>query len=119
MRKIMKTWLRPAAYLVAGTALVGCATASHEERAELLEKPINCETAEDDMIELAEALPSGSERAKSVFQSVTPVGLATGVLKRENKDKIKVATGKTERDLEARITEIEQTCGLESTAGTS
>lgn len=117
MRKLMTFWGRSCACIIAGTVVVGCATASHDERAELLEKPVNCDTADEDIIELAEALPSGSERAKSIFQSVTPVGLATGVLKRENKDKLKVATGKTERDLEGRINEIEQTCGLASTAG--
>lgn len=99
-----------ALFLAAGT-VTACASTTHSERADLLDKPIDCSEAPQDIADLEAALPSGFERTRSAFQSVTPVGLATGALKRENKDKIKVAAGRTGEEIEARILEIEQTCG--------
>lgn len=94
------------------TMLAGCATASHGERSALLAEPINCTTAEEDIAALDSALPSRGERARSVVQTVTPVGVATGVATGSYGDRAGVLSGATEKDLRARIDEIAATCNV-------
>ena len=88
----------------------GCASASHADRAALLNAPIDCATAQIDIAALEAAEPSGGERARSIVQSVTPVGLVTGAASGSYGDRAAVATGKTQSNIEARIVEIEQSC---------
>lgn len=98
--------------LILVVLLAGCATASHEERDALLSQPVNCETAQEDIAALEEAMPSRGERAKSAVQSVAPVGVVTGAATGQYRDRAAVATGRTEEELSARIKEIQITCGL-------
>jgi hypothetical protein len=105
------------ALLALTVLIVGCATASHHERASLLAEPVNCEAAEADIAALEAAMPSRGERAKSVVQTVTPVGAVTGVVTGTYKDRAAVLTGRTQGELTARIEDIEATCGLSKTAG--
>lgn len=88
----------------------GCASASHADRAALLNAPIDCMTAETDLAALEAAEPSGGERARSILQSVTPVGLVTGAVSGSYRDRAAVATGKTQNDIEDRIAEIKKSC---------
>jgi len=88
----------------------GCASASHADRATLLNAPIDCSTAETDIAALEAAEPSSGERARSILQSVTPVGLVTGAASGSYGDRAAVATGKTQSAIEARIVEIDQSC---------
>lgn len=101
-----------------GLALViaGCATASTEEREALLGKPIDCTVAEQDIADLEAAMPSRRERAGSAVRSVTPVGAVAGVATGTYRDRAAVLTGRTAEELNARIEEIEQACGV-SAAG--
>ena len=92
--------------------LVGCATSNHDERASLLAEPVNCESAEADIAALEAAMPSRRERALSAVQTVTPVGAVSGVATGSYKDRAAVLTGRTQGELNARIEEIETTCGL-------
>jgi hypothetical protein len=92
--------------------LVGCATASTEEREALLGKPIDCAVAEADIAALEAAMPSRRERAGSAVRTVTPVGAVTSVATGSYRDRASVLTGRTEDELSARIEEIEQTCGV-------
>lgn len=92
----------------------GCASASHADRAALLKAPIDCTTAEADLAALESAGPSSGERARSILQSVTPVGLVTGAVSGSVGDRAAVATGKTQHDIEARIAEIKQSCNAAS-----
>lgn len=96
--------------------IAGCATVSHDERASLLAEPVNCETAEADIAALEAAMPSRGERAKSVVQTVTPIGAVTGVVTGSYKDRASVLTGRTEGELNARIEEIQAKCGLSKSA---
>lgn len=92
--------------------VLGCATASHDERASLLAEPVNCETAQEDVAALQAAMPSRGERAKSAVQSVTPVGALSGVVRGSYRDRAAVLTGRTEEELAARIKEIQAQCAL-------
>ena len=91
--------------------LAGCATASHQDRESLLAEPIDCTIADEDIAALQAAMPSRRERARSAVQSITPVGVATGVISGSYGDRASVLTGRTEDELAARIEEIEVTCG--------
>lgn len=98
--------------------LAGCATSHQDDRASLLAEPVNCETAEADIAALEAAMPSSGERAKSVIQTVTPVGAVVSVVSGSYQDRAAVLTGRTKGELTARIEEIEAVCGLsESAAG--
>ena len=96
--------------IIALASLAGCATASHAERAALLDASITCATADADIAALEAAHPSSGERARSILQSATPVGVVTGAATRSYADRASVATGKTGSDIEARIAEIKQQC---------
>tara|TARA_R110000765_G_scaffold53003_1_gene106429 strand:- start:126 stop:470 length:345 start_codon:yes stop_codon:yes gene_type:complete len=90
--------------------LAGCATASHAERTAFLDAPIECATADTDIAALEAAQPSPGERARSILQSATPVGVVTGAATRSYADRASVAIGKTGSDIETRIAEIKQQC---------
>ena len=92
--------------------LVGCATSNHDERASLLAEPVDCEAAEADIAALEAAMPSRRERALSAVQTVTPIGAVSGVATGSYRDRAGVLTGRTQGELEARIEEIETTCGI-------
>ncbi|MEL6171255.1 MAG: hypothetical protein AAFR02_04485 [Pseudomonadota bacterium] len=99
--------------------VASCATASHDDRDALLAKPVDCATADADIEALTDALPSGGERTLSALQSITPVGLATGAVRREYRDRASVATGKTERNINSKIADIYETCSPDDEAVTS
>lgn len=92
--------------------LVGCATSSHDERASLLAEPVNCEAAAADIAALEAAKPSRRERVLSAVQTVTPIGAVSGIATGSYRDRARVLTGRTQGELNARIEEIETTCGI-------
>jgi len=92
--------------------LVGCATTIHDERASLLAEPVNCEAAEADIAALEAAMPSRGERALSAVQTVTPIGAVSGIATGSYRDRASVLSGRTQRELNARIEEIETACGI-------
>lgn len=94
------------------TLVAGCATSIHAERESLLADPIDCASAEADIAALEAAMPTRRERARSAVQSVTPVGVVSGVATGTYRDRTAVLTGRTEEELTARITDIENSCDL-------
>lgn len=90
----------------------GCASASHGEREALLAAPINCATAETDIAALTAAMPSRRERARSVVQTVTPVGAVGGVVTGTYDERLGVLTGDIEDEMSARINAIQSECGI-------
>jgi len=101
------------AYLFIFAAVAGCATASDKERESLLDEPIDCDVAEADIAALEAAMPSGGERAVSAVRTLSPVGAATSILTGSYIGRAQVLTGRTKRELTARIEDIQETCGLE------
>lgn len=92
--------------------IAGCTTVSHDERASLLADPVNCESAKADIAALEAAMPSRRERTLSAVQTVTPIGAVSGVATGTYRDRASVLTGRTQDELNARIEEIESTCGI-------
>ncbi len=102
----------PLVAVCAVVAMVGaCAPISKEAKQEL-KKPVNCATAEGDLRVLEkEKAHAGSQVAAGVT-AIAPIGLVVGVATGTEGDKIKVATGEYNKQIEAKIAEIKRTCGL-------
>lgn len=96
--------------------LAGCASANIETRKSLLAEPVNCPTAKEDIAALEAAMPSKGERARSALQTATPIGALAGVVTGSYRDRAAVLTGRTQDELQARIKEIQMTCGITPTS---
>jgi hypothetical protein len=106
------------AALILLAALTGCASTIHDERVSLLAEPIDCASADADIAALEAAMPSKGERAKSMVQTVVPIGAIASVATGSYRDRANVLTGRTQDELSARIEEIKATCGIEEPSRT-
>jgi len=97
-------------------ALAGCASSNIETRKSLLAEPVNCPNAKEDIAALEAAMPSKGERARSALQTATPIGALAGVVTGSYRDRAAVLTGRTQDELQARIKEIQVTCGITQTS---
>ncbi|MEO1309602.1 MAG: hypothetical protein AAFV51_01375 [Pseudomonadota bacterium] len=93
-------------------AVCACSTIPEETQA-ALDKPVNCETAEEDIAVLEDALPGGRAKARAVIRSVTPAGLVMGAVSRDLRDRAKVVSGTLEADLYNKMADIYEECDLE------
>lgn len=91
--------------------VLGCQTITAEDEARL-EKTVDCTTAEQDIATLEEERASVGERILAGARMVLPAAAVAGVLRRDIGNRAEVATGAYNEELEAKITEIRQTCGL-------
>ncbi len=106
------------AALVAVGALAGCAQTTQTNRADLLDQPIDCATADIDIAALEAAIPGAGERAAAGVRLVVPVARIAGRVRGELDDRREIASGRTEEDLRARIAEIEAACPAASASAT-
>ncbi|MEL6284571.1 MAG: hypothetical protein AAFO80_10515 [Pseudomonadota bacterium] len=96
--------------LVAVGALAGCARTTQSDRADLLDQPIDCMTADIDIAALETAIPGAGERAAAGVRLVVPVARIAGRVRGELDDRREIASGRTEEDLRGRIAEIKAAC---------
>lgn len=82
------------------------------ETKQQMAEPVNCQTAEQDIAILEEEKASTGKRILAGARSVMPIGAAVGILLGDYRDRVQVATGKYNDDLEAKIVEIKTTCNL-------
>ena len=103
-------------FLVASSicALVlGAACSPISKRAEReLNQPVNCRTAEGDIRILESEKAHVEKQVASGVMAVTPAGIVTGVATGTEDDKIEVATGECDRQIDRKIAEIKRVCGL-------
>ncbi|MEL6169271.1 MAG: hypothetical protein AAFR35_11300 [Pseudomonadota bacterium] len=109
---------RIAVTLLAVGALAGCAQTTQSERADLLDRPIDCQTADIDIAALEAAIPGAGERAAAGVRLVVPVARIAGRVSGQLEDRREIASGRTEEDLRARIAQIEAACPDASSANT-
>jgi len=98
------------ATFVAVGALAGCAQTTQIDRADLLDQPIDCATADIDIAALEAAIPGAGERASAGARLVVPVSRIAGRVTGQLDDRREIASGRTEEQLRARIAEIEAAC---------
>lgn len=97
--------------------LMGCATATPAERDALIVASIDCTEPEVSIETLTDARPSSAERARSLLQTLTPVGLVTGMVSGQADDRAKVALGSTNREIDQKIQAIEESCRTKDETG--
>jgi len=110
---MLSNWL---ALITTTALLVGCASSTQSERLDMLDRPIDCATAEVDVAVLTEAIPGAAERIASRVRLVVPVSRIAGRVTGELDARREIASGRTENDLRARIAEIEAACSAGSPA---
>ena len=103
-----------------GTALVaislvfalGCARSIPEEAKADMAKPVDCSTAEQDIATLESEKASAAQQVSAGARSIVPLAAVAGLLRGDTKDRAAVASGKYNKQLDAKIAEIKQKCGL-------
>lgn len=81
-----------------------------EETKQEVAKPVDCSTAEQDVAILEEERASVGKRMLKGVQSLLPISVVAGILLGDYTDRVKVAVGTYNNDLEAKIAEIQQAC---------
>ena len=79
-----------------------------------LKQPVNCATAEGDLRVLESEKTHVIEQVARGYTAVTPVGFVSGVVLGTEGEKLEVATGAYDSQLDAKIAEIKKTCGIYS-----
>ena len=102
--------VKPTLLLIAIGALAGCAATTQSDHVDLLDRPIDCATADIDIAAIETAIPGAGERAAAGVRLVVPVARIAGRVTGQLDDRREIASGRTEDDLRARIAEIEATC---------
>jgi hypothetical protein len=77
-----------------------------------LESRVNCGTARADIRLLEEERASVGKQILSGVRSVFPIAAAAGILMGDYSDRISVATGQYNADIDAKIAEIKRDCGV-------
>ncbi len=77
-----------------------------------LKQPVNCATARSDIRILETEKSSVAERAAVGVTAVTPAGAALGILTMTEDDKLEVAVGEYNKQLDAKIAQIKRECGI-------
>lgn len=75
-------------------------------------RPVDCRNAQRDIVILESEKASVGKQMLSGVRSVMPIAAAVGILLGDYRDRVKVATGKYDRDLDAKIQDIRTTCRL-------
>ena len=95
----------------AAGALVSCSSISEQSQTELA-KPVNCETATQDIAALETHKASRTRRVAAGVTSVMPMGAAQGMATGDTRARGSVATGRYNQQIDDKIAEIKKTCGL-------
>ena len=99
--------------LCASLLLIGCRTIS-EQAERGLDKPVSCATAEQDIALLEEEKASVGKQLLSGIRMVLPAAAVMGILRRDMRDRAKVAAGVYNDEIDAKIAEIRESCGLQT-----
>lgn len=96
--------------LFAVATLAGCTSQVQQERSDILERPINCVTAADDIAGLAGVIPDAGERISSGVRLVLPAAFVVGAVTGQLGTRSDIVTGRSEDQIRARIAEIDAEC---------
>lgn len=89
----------------------GCATIPEIDDVVVAE-PVNCTTAERDLIALEQIRPTRERAAVVVLSTLTPGGLITGIVTNDMEDRGRIFDGSFAREVNAKKRAIRKTCGL-------
>jgi hypothetical protein len=113
LHPIARTLRRLASVACALVLLAGCAYRFKEqEKAAAQTQPVDCATAEGDLRTLNSEKANVAEQIAMGVTAIVPAGLVIGLVTFTEGTKIKVAIGEYNKALDARIAQIQSTCGL-------
>ncbi|KHE90460.1 MAG: hypothetical protein K8F52_13040 [Candidatus Scalindua rubra] len=90
-----------------------CAAPISKQAKEDLAKPINCETALEDIKILEQEKASVAEMAKDGVTGLAPAGAVLSILTFTEKEKLEVASGVYNKKINAKIAQIKLECGID------
>jgi len=82
-----------------------------EEAQNNLNKLVDCNTAQQDIATLEEEKASVGKRVLSGVRSVFPIAAVAGILMGDYSDRVSVAAGTYNDDIDAKIKQIKEVCG--------
>lgn len=91
---------------------VACASSISPEAKQELASPVNCETAGSDIEALEAEKASVAKQVAAGVRTVLPAAVVVGILRRDMKDRFKVAAGVYNQEIDDKVVEIQQHCGL-------
>jgi hypothetical protein len=77
-----------------------------------MDQPVNCKTARSDIKILEEEKASVGKQVLSGIRSVMPVAVVAGLLMGDYSDRVSVATGRYDSDIQAKIVQIKRVCNI-------
>jgi len=75
-------------------------------------QPVNCRTAPGDIRVLEGEKAHVTKQVASGVTAVAPAGAVMGILTGTEDDKLEVATGQYDKQIDQKIAEIKRVCGL-------
>jgi len=90
-----------------------CAPFKQKKVMQEMKQPINCATAEGDIRMLQHEKAHVAQQIIEGVTAITPAGIVIGVVTGTEGVKLRVAVGKYNKMIDARIAEIKETCGVE------
>ena len=93
------------------TMVVACAPTTKEAKQER-KQAVNCATAEGDLRNLENEKVHVAGQLASGVTDIAPAGIVLIVPTGTKGDKLRVATGEYDKQIEAKIAEIKRTCNL-------
>lgn len=78
----------------------------------VIAEPVNCETAQRDLIALDQMRPTPGRSAAVLLSTLTPTGLVVGIVNDDLDNRGRVFNGSFTREIEAKKKAIRDTCGL-------
>jgi hypothetical protein len=106
----MRYWLF--ALILLAVCVFGCKTISQKAQDDLA-KPIDCSTAREDIAALEAEKASVTKQGEAGVGMVLPGAAVIGILSGDYSNRVKVASGEYNRDIEAKIMEIKCACGID------
>jgi hypothetical protein len=103
--------IRLAGVLLVAGLTAACSSISPQTKEDLA-RTVNCDTADQDIHILDAERASVARQALAGVGFVSPPAVVLGILARDTKDRAKIATGAYNREIDAKISEIKETCGL-------
>jgi len=97
--------------MLLATGLLACKTISPEAKAAITGE-VDCSTAEQDLAVLEAERASVGKRIVSGVRSVMPVSAVVGILSGDYINRVSVATGVYNRDIEQKEQQISEQCGI-------
>lgn len=97
----------------AAALAAGCAMEYKKNEANLDKPPINCFTAEGDIRVLRSEKANVAQQMAAGIAAIVPTSIVVGLLTGTEGTKAQVESGEYNRKIDARIAEIQSTCGVQ------